>query len=107
MDKKKVIIIGAGPAGLTAGYELLKDKNTQYEVTILEETNEIGGISRTVRYNGNRMDIGGHRFFSKDKEVMDFWENLMPLQGEPSYDDKKLRKRKKTEKKWTRSRKKR
>ncbi len=107
MDKKKVIIIGAGPAGLTAGYELLKDKNTQYEVTILEETNEIGGISRTVRYNGNRMDIGGHRFFSKDKEVMDFWENLMPLQGEPSYDDKKLRKRKKTEKRWTRSRKKR
>ncbi len=107
MNKKKVIIIGAGPAGLTAGYELLKDKNTQYEVTILEETNEIGGISRTVRYNGNRMDIGGHRFFSKDKEVMDFWENLMPLQGQPSYDDKKLRKRKKTEKKWTRSRKKR
>lgn len=107
MDKKKVIIIGAGPAGLTAGYELLKDKNTQYEVTILEETNEIGGISRTVRYNGNRMDIGGHRFFSKDKEVMDFWENLMPLQGQPSYDDKKLRKRKKTEKRWTRSRKKR
>ena len=107
MNKKKVIIIGAGPAGLTAGYELLKDKNTQYEVTILEETNEIGGISRTVRYNGNRMDIGGHRFFSKDKEVMDFWENLMPLQGQPSYDDKKLRKRKKTEKRWTRSRKKR
>ena len=107
MDKKKVIIIGAGPAGLTAGYELLKDKNTQYEVTILEETNEIGGISRTVRYNGNRMDIGGHRYFSKDKEVMDFWENLMPLQGQPSYDDKKLRKRKKTEKRWTRSRKKR
>ena len=107
MDKKKVIIIGAGPAGLTAGYELLKDKNTQYEVTILEETNEIGGISRTVKYNGNRMDIGGHRFFSKDKEVMDFWENLMPLQGQPSYDDKKLRKRKKTEKRWTRSRKKR
>lgn len=107
MDKKKVIIIGAGPAGLTAGYELLKDKNTKYEVTILEETNEIGGISRTVRYNGNRMDIGGHRFFSKDKEVMDFWENLMPLQGQPSYDDKKLRKRKKTEKRWTRSRKKR
>lgn len=107
MNKKKVIIIGAGPAGLTAGYELLKDKNTQYEVIIVEETNKIGGISRTVRYNGNRMDIGGHRFFSKDKEVMDFWENLMPLQGEPSYDDKKLRKRKKTEKRWTRSRKKR
>ena len=105
MDKKKVIIIGAGPAGLTAGYELLKDKNTQYEVTILEETSEIGGISRTVRYNGNRMDIGGHRFFSKDQEVMEFWENLMPLQGQPSYDDKKLRKREKIKKRWPKSRK--
>ena len=107
MSKKRVIIIGAGPAGLTAADELLKDKDDKYEITIVEETNKIGGISRTVRYNGNRMDIGGHRFFSKDKEVMDFWENLMPLQGEPSYDDKKLRKRKKTEKRWTRSRKKR
>lgn len=74
MDKKKVIIIGAGPAGLTAAYELLKDNSEQYEVTILEETSEIGGISRTVRYNGNRMDIGGHRFFSKDQEVMEFWK---------------------------------
>ena len=107
MSKEKVVIIGAGPAGLTAAYELLKDKNNEYEVTILEETNEIGGISRTVRYNGNRMDIGGHRFFSKDQKVMDFWENLMPLQGEPSYDDKKLRKRKKAKKGWTKSRKRR
>ena len=60
---KKVIIIGAGPAGLTAGYELLKD-NEEYEVVILEEDKQVGGISKTVRYNGNRMDIGGHRFFS-------------------------------------------
>ena len=105
MGKKKVIIIGAGPAGLTSAYELLKDKNDQYEVTILEETSEIGGISRTVRYNGNRMDIGGHRFFSKDQNVMEFWENLMPLQGEPSYDDKKLRKGEKTKKRRTKSRK--
>ena len=105
MSKKKVIIIGAGPAGLTAAYELLKDNDSQYEVTILEETNEIGGISRTVKYNGNRMDIGGHRFFSKDKNVMDFWENLMPLQGKPSYDDKKLRKREEIKKWRTRSRK--
>lgn len=105
MGKKKVIIIGAGPAGLTSAYELLKDKNDQYEVTILEETSEIGGISRTVRYNGNRMDIGGHRFFSKDQKVMEFWENLMPLQGQPSYDDKKLRKREKIKKRWPKSRK--
>ena len=100
-----MIIIGAGPAGLTAAYELLKDNSEQYEVTILEETSEIGGISRTVRYNGNRMDIGGHRFFSKDQEVMEFWENLMPLQGQPSYDDKKLRKREKIKKRWPKSRK--
>ena len=73
---KKVIIIGAGPAGLTAGYELLNSEDAKdYEVVILEETQEIGGISRTVRYNGNRMDIGGHRFFSKDKRVMDLFKN--------------------------------
>lgn len=87
---KKVIIIGAGPAGLTAGYELLKDQDNQYDVVILEEENQVGGISKTVRYNGNRMDIGGHRFFSKDENVMDFWKELMPIQGAPSYDDKKL-----------------
>ncbi len=87
---KKVIIIGAGPAGLTAGYELLKDKNEEYEVVILEESQDVGGISKTVRYNGNRMDIGGHRFFSKDKEVMDFWEKLMPIQGKNSFDDQIL-----------------
>lgn len=91
---KKVIIIGAGPAGLTAGYELLKDQDNQYEVVILEEENQVGGISKTVRYNGNRMDIGGHRFFSKDEKVMNFWENLMPVQGAPSYDDKKLNREK-------------
>ena len=87
---KKVIIIGAGPAGLTAGYELLKDNKEEYEVIILEATEEIGGISKTVKYNGNRMDIGGHRFFSKDQRVMDFWEELMPIQGENSFDDEKL-----------------
>lgn len=87
---KKVIIIGAGPAGLTAAYELLKDKNHQYQVEIFEETNEIGGISRTVRYKNNRMDIGGHRFFSKNQEVMNYWKELMPLQGSLAYDDKVL-----------------
>ena len=59
---KKVVIVGAGPAGLTAAYELLRS-GKDYEVTILEESGEVGGISRTVRYGGNRMDIGGHRFF--------------------------------------------
>ena len=77
---KKVVIIGAGPAGLTAGYELLKEKKQEYKVVILEESNAIGGISKTVKYHGNRMDIGGHRFFSKDDKVMQFWSELMPIQ---------------------------
>ena len=60
---QNIIIIGAGPAGLTAAYELIRS-GEKYAVTVLEESQEFGGISRTVRYNGNRMDIGGHRFFS-------------------------------------------
>lgn len=90
---KKVIIIGAGPAGITAGYELLKNRDgstEQYEVTILEETDTIGGISRTVKHNGNRMDIGGHRFFSKDDAVTAWWDEIMPKQGAPAFDDKLL-----------------
>ncbi len=93
MNKKKVIIIGAGPAGLTAGYELLKDKEA-YDVIILEESNQIGGISKTINYNGNRMDIGGHRFFTKDERIKEFWQELMPLQGKNSFDDKKLNRNK-------------
>lgn len=87
---KKVIIIGAGPAGVTAANELLKDASNEFDVTILEETQVIGGISQTVKYNGNRMDIGGHRFFSKSDEVMNWWSELMPIQSQPSFDDKKL-----------------
>ena len=87
---KNVIIIGAGPAGLTAGYELLKRNPDKYRVVILEETEQIGGISKTLQHNGNRMDIGGHRFFSKDKRVTKWWEELMPTQGAPSFDDKLL-----------------
>ncbi len=86
---KRIVIIGAGPAGLTAAYELL-EKKTDAEIIVLEESEVIGGISRTVRFRGNRMDIGGHRFFSKDQSVMNWWEKIMPLQGAPSYDDKKL-----------------
>ena len=89
MKKEKVIIIGAGPAGLSVAYKLLEKKN-HYDVTIYESSNQIGGISKTVNYKGNRMDIGGHRFFSKDKEVVDFWNTILPIQGEPSYDDKLL-----------------
>ena len=86
MNDKQVVIIGAGPAGLTAAYELLKtDKD--YNVTVLEETDCIGGISKTVNYNGNRMDMGGHRFFSKVPEVNDWWEKMMPTQGAMPKDD--------------------
>lgn len=86
---KKAVIIGAGPAGITAAFELL-DKSNEYEVVILEETGEIGGISKTVCYKGNRMDIGGHRFFSKDERVTSWWNRMMPIQGAPAYDDKVL-----------------
>ena len=87
---KRIVVIGAGPAGLTAAFELRRQVPEQYEVLVLEESNEIGGISRTVKYKNNRMDIGGHRFFSKDQKVMDWWKNIMPMQGAAAYDDKKL-----------------
>lgn len=87
---KNAVIIGAGPAGLTAALELLKAAGNEYTVTILEESGDIGGISRTVRYGGNRMDIGGHRFFSKDERIMSWWRDMMPLQGAPALDDKIL-----------------
>ena len=76
-NKKRAVIIGAGPAGLTAAYELLT--RTGIEVVVLESTDQPGGISRTVNVNGNRMDIGGHRFFSKSDRVMDWWLNMLPL----------------------------
>lgn len=85
---KKVIVIGAGPAGLTAAYELLSRGG--YEVVVLEETDTVGGISRTVNYKGNCMDMGGHRFFSKIPEVNDWWHRMLPLQGEPAWDDRYL-----------------
>ena len=90
-QKQTVVIIGGGPAGLTAAWELMKDGGADaYDVTVLEATREFGGISRTVKYNGNRMDIGGHRFFSKDDRIMQWWRDTLPLQGAPSYDDRKL-----------------
>jgi protoporphyrinogen oxidase len=73
---RKAIIIGAGPAGLTAALEFLR--KTDVTPIILEASQEIGGISRTIRYKGNRMDIGGHRFFSKSDRVMQWWMDLMP-----------------------------
>jgi len=90
-QKQTVVIIGGGPAGLTAAWELMKDGGADaYDVTVLEATREFGGISRTVKHSGNRMDIGGHRFFSKDDRIMQWWRDTLPLQGAPSYDDRKL-----------------
>ncbi len=74
--RKKAVIIGAGPAGLTAALELLR--RTDIQPIVIEASDEIGGISRTIRYKGNRMDIGGHRFFSKSDRVMQWWMDLMP-----------------------------
>lgn len=82
-----IIIIGAGPAGLTAAWELVKKG---YTVTILEATDVIGGISQTVHHNSQRIDIGGHRFFSKDERVMQWWQHVLPYQGAPAIDDKML-----------------
>ena len=82
---KTAVIIGAGPAGLTAALELLRQ--TDIKPLVLEESPFVGGISRTVNNDGNRMDIGGHRFFSKNQEVMTWWESMMPIQGSPSLDD--------------------
>ena len=79
MAKQKIaIIIGAGPAGLTAAYELLH--KTNIKPLVFEASNDIGGISKTVNYKGNRIDIGGHRFFSKSDRVIEWWNNILPLQ---------------------------
>lgn len=89
---KKALIIGGGPAGLTAAYELLKGSKAknppeEIEVIVFEESDLLGGISKTVNYNGNRMDMGGHRFFSKDPKVNAWWLEMLPPQGAPAYDD--------------------
>ena len=86
---KKALIIGAGPAGLTAAFELLKN-SSEYEVIVFEESEDFGGISKTVCYNGNRMDMGGHRFFSKIRRVNEWWQEMLPSQGAPALDDKLL-----------------
>ncbi len=73
------IIIGAGPAGLTAALEFCR--RSQIQPIVLEASDRIGGISCTIRYNGNRIDIGGHRFFSKSDRVMDWWTSIMPVEA--------------------------
>lgn len=77
--RKIALIAGAGPAGLTAAYELLE--RTDIIPVIFEKSNDIGGISKTVNYKNNRIDIGGHRFFSKSDRVMNWWLHIMPVQN--------------------------
>ena len=88
---KTAVVIGAGPAGLTAAYELAMKGAGTWKIQVLEESSYIGGISRTVVHGNCRIDIGGHRFFSKSKEVNELWAKLMPIQGFPSKDDILLR----------------
>ena len=85
MNKKYVIILGAGPAGLTAAYELLS--RTDYIPIIIEMSQDVGGLSKTVNFNGNYLDIGGHRFFTKNERVLKWWFKFLPPQGRKSTGD--------------------
>lgn len=83
---KKVIIIGAGPAGLTAGYELLR-RSSDYDVTIVEEAANVGGLCTKIVHNDKVLDAGGHMFISNNSQVKEFWNTILPTQGVPSCDD--------------------
>ena len=84
-NNKKIIIIGAGPSGLSCAYYILQ--NTDIKPIIIEESQHIGGISATVDYKGNRIDFGGHRFFTKNADVMKLWQEIFPIQDAPSKDE--------------------
>ena len=74
---KTVAIIGAGPAGLAAAYELLS-RSDEYQITIYEKDSSVGGLSKTFEFEGGRIDIGGHRFFTKNSDVLNLWKNVLP-----------------------------
>ena len=76
-QKRTAVIIGAGPAGLTAALELLR--HSDIKPVVIETSGDNGGISKTVNHNGNRIDIGGHRFFSKSDRVMEWWLDILPI----------------------------
>ncbi|MEY3367944.1 MAG: hypothetical protein RI973_1099 [Bacteroidota bacterium] len=76
-SENKIVIIGAGPAGLTAAYELAK--TGKYQITVLDRDTQVGGISKTVNHKGNLIDMGGHRFFSKSERVLKWWADFLPI----------------------------
>jgi len=78
---RTVVIAGAGPAGLTAALEILR--RTDMLPVVFDCDSQVGGISKTVNYRGNRMDLGGHRFFSKSDWVMNWWQDILPVAGLP------------------------
>ena len=84
-NRRVAIIAGAGPAGLTAAWELLA--RTDIVPIVIETTDATGGIAQTYTYKGNRIDLGGHRFFSKSERVMNWWFSIIPRQGAPAMDD--------------------
>ena len=80
--QRTAIIIGAGPAGLTVAFELLE--RTDIVPLVVEASDNVGGISRTYVYKGNRLELGGHRFFSKSDRVMAWWQRFLPVEAEDS-----------------------
>jgi protoporphyrinogen oxidase len=78
---RTVVVAGAGPAGLTAALEMLR--RSDCVPLVFESDSQVGGISKTVEYRGNRMDLGGHRFFSKSDWVMNWWQAILPVSGTP------------------------
>ncbi len=106
LGQKTAVIIGAGPAGLTAALELLRQ--TDIKPVVIEASGDNGGISKTVNHNGNRIDIGGHRFFSKSDRVMNWWLDILPVdESELSASDIKISYQNKTRKIPTKERKQR
>ena len=87
--RKVAVIVGAGPAGLTAALELLQRSDVQ--PIVVEAENQVGGISKTVNYRNNRMDLGGHRFFSKSDWVMNWWQSILPVAPEEHLDGARLK----------------
>lgn len=90
--KEIAVIIGGGPAGLSAAYELLKQSDNIKPI-ILEKLDKVGGIARTEFHEGNGIDLGGHRLFTKNRQILDLWEHFLPIQGEAAIDYKLLKRK--------------